>query len=105
MLCFTLFQFFQRAAGSSTRAGGFTRSIIAKAESVKNKYHKLIASSELVAVLLVSVLAGCFVTTIIIGLLGYRARQAYTLIAVQTILSVTFWALLYSGALQLVFRK
>lgn len=97
-----LFFWFQREATSSSPIGRLTRWTIRRATILKTKYARLIATSQLLAVLVMAVLAGAFVTTIFIGLLGYRGRQAKLFVVLQTIFSVTAWALFYAGSLRLV---
>ena len=100
-----LFSWFLRESSSSSMVGRITRWAIQKANAVQKKYARLITASKLIAVLVASALAGAFVTTILIGLLGYRGRRAVIFIVLQTMFTETVWALFYAGGLRLIFGR
>jgi hypothetical protein len=100
-----LFAWFQRETESPSLAGRFTRWTMQKATALQVKYQRLITNSKFVAIVVASVFAGGLVTTIFIALLGYQGRRAKMYIILQNILSVSVWALFYTGGLRIVFGR
>ncbi len=100
-----LFSWFQREEQSPSAIGRITRWIIQRAKTLEIKYARLVATSNFVATITASVFAGALVTTIFIGLLGYRGRRAAIYIILQSTFSVSVWALFYAGGLRLIFGR
>ena len=100
-----LFTWFQREADSRSILGRFARLSTAKATSFRANHARLIATSQILAVSLSAVFASAFVTTMFIGLLGYRGMRAKTYVILQTFFTVAVWAIFFAGGLRLVFGK